>query len=44
MRVYPFFLQKTKAKTNQLKGSFMKMNSTRIDEKLLFFIFAPAYE
>jgi len=40
----PIFCRKQKRKQTQLKGSFMKMNPTRIYEKFLFFIFAPAYE
>jgi len=44
MRVYPFFCRKQKRKQTQLKGSFMKMNSMWIYEKILIFIFAPAYE
>jgi len=39
-----FFCRKQKRKQIQLKDSFMKMNSTWIYEKKLFFIFAPAYE
>ena len=37
------FCRKQKRKQTQLKGSFMKINSTRIYEKL-FLIVAPAYE
>ena len=37
MRVYPmFFCRKQKRKQTQLKGSFMKMNSTQIYEKFYF--------
>jgi len=40
MRVYPmFFCRKQKRKQTQLKGSFMKMNSTQIYEKFLFLLF-----
>ena len=44
MRVYPFFCRQQKRKQTQLKGSFMKMNSKWIDEKILFYIFYPAYD
>ena len=42
MRVYPFFLQKTKAKTNSTERLFYE-NEPNVDLRKNF-IFAPAYE